>query len=101
MRRGIPLRLRFRRFNLRDRIRFTGRTRIHSFAGRLLTVNRVLTNVAVLAVVLATLVRIVVGLIGVRIIKPLITIVASRWLVRGKLDLQCGLCWQSKDWHRR
>lgn len=77
MRRGIPLSVRFRRFNGSHRNCFTGQTRIHYFAGRLLTVDRVLTNAAVLAVVMAALVRIVVGLIGVRIIKPLIAVVAG------------------------
>ena len=80
MRRSIPLSVRFRRFRQRDRTRSAGRTRILCFAGRLLAVNRVLTNAVVLAVVPAALVWIVVGIMPVRFNKPLITIVLGVWL---------------------
>ena len=75
MRRSIPLSVRFRRFNWLDRIRFRGRTRIYYFAGRFLTVDRMLTNASVLAVFPAALIRIVVGLMRVEINRPLIAIV--------------------------
>ena len=75
MRRSIPLSVRFRRFDRLDRNRFTGRIHIHYFAGRLLTVDRVLTNAVVLAVVRAALIWNVVGLITVRFNAPLIAIV--------------------------
>ena len=81
---SIPLSVRFRRFKRLDRNRFAGQIRIHYFAGRLLTIVRVLTNAAVLAVVTAALVCIVVGLVPVKFNKPLITVVPGGRLV----------CWQ-------
>ena len=77
MRRSIPLSVRFRRFDGRDRNRFAGRTRIHYFAGRLITVDLVLTNAVVLAVFPAALIRIVVGLVRVRFNAPFVTIMTG------------------------
>ena len=80
MRRSIPLSVRFRRFDGGDRNRSAGWIRISYFTGRLLTVDRVLTNAVALAVVPTALVRIVVGLVPVRFNVLLIAIVPGGWL---------------------
>ena len=77
MRRSIPLDVWFRRSSCRNHNRFAGRFRIYYFSGRLLTVDRLLTNEVVLAVLPAPLVRFGFWLILVSAIKPLVLVLLA------------------------
>ena len=74
MRRSIPLDVCFRQSSCPSHNRFAGRFRIYYFSGWLLTVDRLLTNEVVLAVLPTRLFRFSFWLMLVSAVEPLMLI---------------------------